>query len=56
MMSALARVIRSPTESNDLDCEVDESPCAAYERFGLSGGYQCDAVFHIAFSGEQLAK
>jgi hypothetical protein len=44
------------TKSNDLDCEVDQSPCAAYKWFGLGDGYQCDAIFHIAFRGDQLAK
>jgi len=56
MMSAMARAIRLATEPNDLDCEVDEGPCAAYEWVGLGEGYQCDAVFHIALSRDQLAK
>ena len=49
-MAANGQETRSATKSNDLDCEVDESPCTAYKWFGLGDGYQCDAVFHIAFS------
>jgi hypothetical protein len=39
-----------------LDREVDKSLRTAYERFGLGDGYQRDAVFNIAFSGDQLAE
>jgi hypothetical protein len=50
------RAVRSATEPNDLDCEVDESPCAAYKWFGFGKSYEGDAVFHVAFRGDQLAK
>ena len=56
LLSAMANAARSAAEPNDLDREVDESLRTAHEWFGLGGGYQCDAVFHIAFSGDQLAK
>jgi hypothetical protein len=51
-----ARHVRSATESNNLDCEVDESLRTVHERFGLGDGYQRYAVFNIAFSRDQLAK